>query len=94
MYWDLMLSWIVGWRMLYRVGIANWRQRVGMLHSPPSRPSSLARGLVAGAQKVERIDRLIQVLAAQHGLKNHKLDEIVWQIDRRIELNVGAGTAA
>jgi hypothetical protein len=44
-------------------------------------PSSAARALAAGAQNIERVDRLVQGVAAQRGRKNPVLDEIVSVVD-------------
>jgi hypothetical protein len=51
------------------------------------RPSSAARALFAGAPNIERVDRLVQAIAAQHGQRNPVLDEIVTLVDARLELN-------
>jgi hypothetical protein len=50
-------------------------------------PSSLARGLDAGATAVERVDILIQTLAARQGLRYPLLDEIVTDVTVRLERN-------
>ena len=44
-------------------------------------PSSAARALGAGAQNIERVDRLVQSVAAQHGKRLAALDEIVSLVD-------------
>jgi hypothetical protein len=44
-------------------------------------PSSAARALGAGAQHIERVDRLVQSVAAQHGKRNAAIDEIVSLVD-------------
>jgi hypothetical protein len=51
------------------------------------RPSSAARALFAGAPNIERVDRLVQSIAAQRGLRNAVLDETVAMVDARLELN-------
>jgi hypothetical protein len=51
------------------------------------RPSSAARALFAGAPNIERVDRLVQSIAAQHGMRNAVLDETVAMVDARLELN-------
>jgi len=51
------------------------------------RPSSAARALFAGAPYVERVDRLVQLIGAQHGQRNAVLDATVALVDARIELN-------
>ncbi len=50
-------------------------------------PSSAARALFAGAANIERVDRLVQSIAAQKGLRNPVLDETVAMVDARLELN-------
>jgi len=47
-------------------------------------PSSLARGLHAGATAVERVDRLIQALALHDDQSNPILDRIVEDVDARL----------
>ena len=44
-------------------------------------PSSAARALAAGAQNIERVDRLVQSVGAQHGKRLAALDEIVSRVD-------------
>jgi hypothetical protein len=51
------------------------------------RPSSAARALFAGAPNIERVDRLVQSVAAQRGMRNAVLDETVALVDARLELN-------
>jgi len=51
------------------------------------RPSSAARALFAGAPNIERVDRLVQAIAAQRGKRNAVLDETVALVDARLELN-------
>ena len=50
-------------------------------------PSSAARALFAGAAYIERVDKLVQTLAAQRGLRNAAVDEIVALIDERLAMN-------
>ena len=50
-------------------------------------PSSAARALFAGAPNIERVDRLVQAIAAQRGKRNAVLDETVALVDARLELN-------
>ncbi len=50
-------------------------------------PSSAARALFGGAQSIERVDRLVQAVAAQKGMQNAVIDEIVALVDARLELN-------
>jgi hypothetical protein len=51
------------------------------------RPSSAARALFAGAPNIERVDRLVQSIAAQRGMRNAELDATVALVDARLELN-------
>ncbi len=57
-------------------------------------PSSAARALFAGAPNIERVDRLVQTVAAQKGLRLAALDEIVALVDARLELNRQAAQRA
>jgi hypothetical protein len=52
-----------------------------------ARPSSAARALFAGAPQIERVDRLVQSIAAQQGLRNDAVDETVALVDARLTLN-------
>ena len=54
-------------------------------------PSSAARALFAGAKNIERVDRLVQTIAAQKGMHSDILDETVALVDTRLELNRKAG---
>jgi len=44
-------------------------------------PSSCARALLAGAPHIERVDRLVQAMAAQRGMRNAAVDETVARVD-------------
>jgi hypothetical protein len=50
-------------------------------------PSSAARALFAGAPNIERVDRLVQTIAAQKGMQNPVVDETVALVDARLEMN-------
>ncbi len=50
-------------------------------------PSSAARALFAGAPFIERVDRLVQSVAAQRGLRHPEVDAIVARVDSRLALN-------
>ncbi|MGE5793010.1 MAG: hypothetical protein ACM36B_09985 [Bacteroidota bacterium] len=50
-------------------------------------PSSAARALAAGAPNIERVDRLVQTIAAQKGLRNPVVDETVALVDGWLERN-------
>jgi hypothetical protein len=51
------------------------------------RPSSAARALFAGAPNIERVDRLVQTIATQHGMRNATLDATVVLVDAQLERN-------
>jgi hypothetical protein len=50
-------------------------------------PSSAARALYAGAPNIERVDRLVKILAAQKGMQSPVLDETVALVDAQLEAN-------
>ena len=50
-------------------------------------PSSAARALFAGAPNIERVDRLVQAVAAQKGMRSAVIDEVVALVDARLESN-------
>jgi hypothetical protein len=50
-------------------------------------PSSAARALHAGAPNIERVDRLVQTIAAQKGMRSPVLDETVRLVDAKLEAN-------
>jgi hypothetical protein len=50
-------------------------------------PSSAARALANGAPYIERVDRLVQSIARQKGLRNAVLDETVTLVDGWVEAN-------
>ena len=50
-------------------------------------PSSAARALAAGAPNIERVDRLVQIVAAQKGMKNDEVDRTVKLVDGWLEKN-------
>ena len=49
-----------------------------------AKPSSAARALYAGAPNIERVDKLVQTLAASKGMQSDVLDETVGLIDARL----------
>jgi len=51
------------------------------------KPSSAARALFAGATDIERVDRLVQNIAAQQGHQLDSLDQTVQFVDDRLALN-------
>jgi hypothetical protein len=52
-----------------------------------SRPSSAARALFAGAANIERADRLVQLIAAQKGMRNEIVDRTVQLVEARLAEN-------
>jgi hypothetical protein len=51
------------------------------------RPSSAARALNNGAPNIERTDRLVQLTAAQFGMRNEVVDRTVALVDARLAAN-------
>jgi hypothetical protein len=51
------------------------------------RPSSAARALFSGATDIERVDRLVQAVASQKGMRSATLDELVSRVDARLQKN-------
>src|SRR5436305_11733426 len=51
------------------------------------RPSSAARALNNGVPNIERTDRLVQLIAAQYGMKHPVVDQTVAQVDARLATN-------
>jgi len=54
------------------------------------RPSSAARALFSGAKNIERVDRLVKLIAIQMGEDTQLIDPIIEQVDRRLEINRGS----
>jgi hypothetical protein len=52
-------------------------------------PSSAARALANGARDIERVDRLVQVLGAQKGMRSGAVDAIVARVDAWLARNRG-----
>jgi hypothetical protein len=50
-------------------------------------PSSAARALAAGAKNIERVDRLVQAVAAQKGMRNDEVDKTVALVDAWLARN-------
>ncbi len=50
-------------------------------------PSSAARALAAGAQNIERVDLLVQAIAAQKGMRSAVVDETVALVNGWLEKN-------
>jgi len=49
--------------------------------------SSAARALYGGAPYIERVDQLVQTIAAQKGMRSAALDEVVALVDAQLEAN-------
>ena len=52
-----------------------------------SKPSSSARAVFGGAKNIERVDRLVQAIAAQYDLHLDVLDQTVGYVDSHLEAN-------
>jgi hypothetical protein len=57
-------------------------------------PSSAARALFGGAPYIERVDRLVQLVAKQQGRSSPVLDETVRLVDAQLDRNRAAQKAA
>lgn len=51
------------------------------------KPSSAARAIDSGAEKIERVDRLVQKIGQLFGLQNPTVDRIVAIVDARLDEN-------
>ena len=51
------------------------------------KPSSAARALLAGVLNIERVDCIVQKIAAQNGMQNDTVDEIVANVDKWLAAN-------
>ncbi len=49
--------------------------------------SSAARALFGGARNIERVDRLVQAIAAQKGMRSASVDEVVALVDAQLAAN-------
>jgi hypothetical protein len=52
-----------------------------------AKPSSAARALAAGAANIERVDRLVATIAAQLGMRDDAIDEIVDTVESHLQNN-------
>ena len=52
-----------------------------------TRPASAARALQNGVPNIERADKLVQLIAAQKGLRHPTIDATVALVDQRLEAN-------
>ena len=53
-------------------------------------PSSAARAIYAGAKNIERVDKLVQLIARQRGNSNQMVDANVEIVDAKLEANRNA----
>jgi len=51
------------------------------------KPSSAARAILAGASSIERVDRLVQRIAASMGMSHPTIDATVATVDAQLEKN-------
>ena len=51
------------------------------------KPSSAARAIDSGVDRIERVDRLVQMIGRGLGLQIKQLDEIVAIVDARLAAN-------
>ncbi len=58
------------------------------------KPSSAARAIDSGIDRIERVDRLVQMIGRGLGLQNQQLDEIVAIVDARLATNANFKTVA
>ena len=52
-------------------------------------PSSAARALYAGVENIERVDRLVQLIARQQGIGTDLIDDVVSRVDALLRKNRG-----
>jgi len=53
-------------------------------------PSSVARAIANGATHIERVDRLVQSIAAKKGIRSDVVDAVVATVDERLSRNRSA----
>jgi hypothetical protein len=56
-------------------------------------PSSAARALAAGARDIERVDRLVQLVAREHGMQSEIVDAGVARVDEWLGRNRASSAA-
>ena len=59
-----------------------------------AKPSSAARAIAAGALDIERVDRLVQAIGEQFGMRHTLIDSVVRVVDARLSRNEEAAIAA
>jgi len=55
-----------------------------------TKPSSAARAITAGAEKIERVDRLVQLIGRQKKMAHTEIEAVVRTVDARLEQNNSA----
>ena len=53
-------------------------------------PSSAARALYGGAPYIERVDRLVQTIAAKQGKHSASVDDVVALVEAQLKINRAA----
>jgi phage shock protein A len=81
--WVVKLSMSLGAAERDLVPFDKYAQAALLLTSP----SSAARALAAGAPYIERVDQLVQTIAAQHGMRSDVVDQTVALVDAWLEAN-------
>jgi hypothetical protein len=81
--WVVKLSMSLGAAERDLVPFDKYAQAALLLTSP----SSAARALAAGAPYIERVDRLVQTIAAQHSMRSDVVDQTVALVDGWLEAN-------
>lgn len=56
------------------------------------KPSSVARAIDAGATKVERVDKLVQMVGVSMGMQSDTVDAIVATVDAKVVANINKAT--
>lgn len=51
------------------------------------KPSSVARAIDGGSAKVERVDKLVQIVGASIGMQSDTVDKIVSTVDKKLAIN-------
>jgi len=54
------------------------------------KPSSAARAIAAGAERIERVDKVVQSVAQELGLQHDEVDKIVSTVNARLKANSDA----
>lgn len=62
-------------------------QKYALASESLSKPSSAARAILAGAPVIERVDKLVQLIARQYGMEDPVIDDIVATVDSALAGN-------